>query len=169
MGIETARRIFSYNDYNPLRRSFGAWFHFGSKRHHICLIHQPPFCGKLTEIFRGFHDFASFADKRIDKHLSTEVQIDWTDLEPRGDLILFRIVGSHFLWKMVRRLAGILVEAGRGTLSPAEVERMLTNASELPARCTAPPSGLFLAQVLYEGDCLGPLLLPPLPLLLKRS
>jgi tRNA pseudouridine38-40 synthase len=122
-----------------------------------------------TEIFSGFHDFASFADKRIDKHLSTEVQIDRTDLETRGDLIAFRIVGSHFLWKMVRRLAGILVEAGRGTLSPAEIERMLTNASELPARCTAPPSGLFLAQVLYEGDRLGPILPPPLPLLLKRS
>ena len=122
-----------------------------------------------TEIFRGFHDFASFADRRIDKHLSTEVQIDRTDLETRGDLIVFRIVGSHFLWKMVRRLVGILVEAGQGTLSPAEVERMLTNASELPARCTAPPSGLFLAQVLYEGDTLGPLSLPPLPFLLKRS
>lgn len=122
-----------------------------------------------AEFFRGFHDFASFADKRIDKHLSTEVQIDRTDLEPRGDLIIFRIVGSHFLWKMVRRLAGILVEVGRGTLSPAEVERMLADASELPAQCTAPPSGLFLAQVLYEGDRLGPLLLPPLPLLMERS
>ena len=120
-----------------------------------------------AEIFRGFHDFSSFADKRIDKHLSTEVQIDRTDLETRGELIVFRIVGSHFLWKMVRRLAGILVEAGRGTLSLAEVERLLTNASELPARCTAPPSGLFLAQVLYEGDCLGPLLPPSLPLLMK--
>ena len=120
-------------------------------------------------IFRGFHDFTSFADKRIDKHLSTEVKIDRTDLETWGDLIVFRIVGSHFLWKMVRRLAGILVEAGRGTLSPAEVERMLTDASELPARCTAPPSGLFLAQVLYEEDRLGPLSLPPLPLLLKGN
>ncbi len=68
-----------------------------------------------AEIFRGFHDFASFADKRIDKHLSTEVQIDRTDLATWGDLIVFRIVGSHFLWKMVRRLVGIMVEAGRGT------------------------------------------------------
>jgi tRNA pseudouridine38-40 synthase len=122
-----------------------------------------------ADIFRGFHDFASFADKRIDKHLSTEVQIDRTDLEIRGDLIVFRIVGSHFLWKMVRRLAGILVEAGRGNLPPAEVQRILTNASEFPARCTAPPSGLFLAQVLYEGDRLEPLWLPPLPLQLKGN
>ena len=122
-----------------------------------------------AEIFRGFHDFASFADKRIDKHLSTEVKIDRAEVVASGELIAFRIVGSHFLWKMVRRLAGILVEAGRGTLSPAEVERMLTNASEIPARCTAPPSGLFLAQVLYEGDRLGPLSLPSLPLLLQGN
>ena len=122
-----------------------------------------------AEIFRGFHDFSSFADKRIDKHLSTEVKIDRTEVVAWGELIVFRIVGSHFLWKMVRRLAGILVEAGRGTLSPAEVERMLTSASELPARCTAPPSGLFLAQVLYEGDRLGPLSLPTLPLLLQHK
>ncbi|MEI7672223.1 MAG: tRNA pseudouridine(38-40) synthase TruA, partial [Deltaproteobacteria bacterium] len=115
------------------------------------------------------HDFASFADKRIDKNLSTEVKIDRTEVVASGELILFRIVGSHFLWKMVRRLAGILVEAGRGSLSPTAVERMLTNASELPAQCTAPPSGLFLAQVLYEGDRLDPLSLPPLPPLLLHE
>jgi len=98
-----------------------------------------------------------------------ERRIDRTEVVALGELIVFRIVGSHFLWKMVRRLAGILVEMGRGSLSPAEVERMLTNASEIPARCTAPPSGLFLAQVLYEGDRLGPLSLPLLPLLLQHK
>jgi tRNA pseudouridine38-40 synthase len=123
----------------------------------------------VTEIFRGFHDFASFADKRIDKHLSTEVQIDRAEIVSWGELIVFRIVGSHFLWKMVRRLVGILVEAGRGSVSPADVERLLTKASDLPARCTAPPSGLFLTQVLYEGDTLGPLSPPPLPPLMRRS
>jgi tRNA pseudouridine38-40 synthase len=117
-----------------------------------------------AEVFRGFHDFASFADKRIDKHLSTEVQIERAEIEVRGNLIVFRIVGSHFLWKMVRRLVGILAEAGRGSLSREEIEHMLTHASALPARCTAPPSGLLLAQVLYEGDRLAPVELPPFPL-----
>lgn len=116
-----------------------------------------------AEIFRGFHDFAAFADRRIDKHLSTRVQIDRTELAAWGDLIVFRIAGSHFLWKMVRRLVGIMVEAGRGNLSPAEVEGMLSEGSALPAQCTAPPSGLFLVQVLYEEDRLAPLALPPFP------
>jgi tRNA pseudouridine38-40 synthase len=120
-----------------------------------------------AEIFRGFHDFASFADRRIDKHVSTEVQIDRTDVAVWGDLIVFRIVGSHFLWKMVRRLVGIMVETGRGNLSPAEVKKMLSAASVLPAQCTAPPSGLFLAQLLYDEDPLAPLTLPPFPFFLR--
>jgi tRNA pseudouridine38-40 synthase len=122
-----------------------------------------------VETFQGFHDFVSFADKRIDKHLSTEVRIDRTDLVLWGDLIIFRIAGSHFLWKMVRRIVGIMVEAGRWHLSPAEVEKMLTAASMLPAQCTAPPSGLFLAQVLYEGDRLNPLTLPPFPFIFRTN
>ncbi|MHB8770433.1 MAG: tRNA pseudouridine(38-40) synthase TruA [Syntrophales bacterium] len=122
---------------------------------------------EAVESLRGFHDFSSFADKRIDKHLSTKVRIDRTDLVAWGDLIVVRIAASHFLWKMVRRIVGIMVEAGRGRLLPAEVEQMLTSASPLPAQCTAPPSGLFLAQVLYEGDRLQPLTVPPFPLILS--
>jgi tRNA pseudouridine38-40 synthase len=120
-----------------------------------------------AELFRGFHDFATFADKRIDKHLSTEVHITGVDLTTWGDLIVIRITGSHFLWKMIRRLVGIMVEAGRGNLAAAAIRKMLTEASSLPAKCTAPPSGLFLAQVLYEGDPLVPPALPPFPFLLR--
>jgi len=120
-----------------------------------------------AELFRGFHDFASFADRRIDKHLSTEVQIDRIDVTSWGELIVFRIAGSHFLWKMVRRLVGIMVEAGRGNLPPAEVKKMLDGVSALPAKHTAPPSGLFLAQVLYEGERLAPLSLLPFPFFLR--
>ncbi|MGH9330691.1 MAG: tRNA pseudouridine(38-40) synthase TruA, partial [Vicinamibacterales bacterium] len=65
------------------------------------------------------------------------------------DLILIRIDGSHFLWKMVRRIVGVLVEAGRGALTAAEIRKMLSEASGTPARLTAPASGLFLEQVLY--------------------
>jgi tRNA pseudouridine38-40 synthase len=115
---------------------------------------------KTLNLFNGFHDFSSFADKRIDKNLSTEVAIESTELKAWGDLIVFRIVASHFLWKMVRRITGILVEAGRGNLSYADVEQLLKSHSELPAHYTAPPSGLFLEQVLYPGDTL-PSLSPP--------
>jgi len=111
--------------------------------------------GKMKEacqLFNGFHDFASFADRRLDRNASTKVQIDSISIEDKGDLIVFKVAGSHFLWKMVRRMAGVLVEVGRGNLTNGDVEAMLTSRSDLPASLTAPPSGLFLAQVLYKGD-----------------
>ncbi len=72
--------------------------------------------------------------------------------------MLVRVLGSHFLWKMVRRMVGVIAEVGRGSLGVRDAERFLDAPSEVPARLTAPPSGLFLERVFYEGDApLGPL------------
>lgn len=122
----------------------------------------------ILELFRGFHDFASFADKRFDKGASTMVKLHAAEMHEIGELIVIRITGSHFLWKMVRRMVGIMVEAGRGNLFPPDIKRMLTAKSEIPARFTAPPSGLFLEQVLYEGDAAHPVKLPPVPLMFGK-
>jgi len=103
-------------------------------------------------LFEGFHDFASFADKRLDKDASTKVKLESAEMQVIGDLIVLRFVGSHFLWKMVRRMVGILVEVGRSNLTYRDVKKLLEQPSELPAKHTAPPSGLFLERVVYEGD-----------------
>jgi len=111
--------------------------------------------GKMKQalaLFEGFHDFESFADKRMDKDASTKVDIESVKLEEFGNLIAIRIVGSHFLWKMVRRIVGMTVEAGRGRFTVAQIKGMLESYSDLPAHHTAPPSGLYLEKVLYEGE-----------------
>ena len=92
--------------------------------------------------------------------LSSVVQKPTAEVYAAGSLVILRFLGSHFLWKMVRRMAGILVEIGRGALPERDLPRLLSEPSDLPARCTAPPSGLFLEQVLYKGDGLRPLNLP---------
>lgn len=80
-------------------------------------------------------------------------------------IIVFRIIASHFLWKMVRRMVGIMVEVGRDNLSRNDVEKILTSPSDVPAKYTAPPSGLFGEKVFYEGgDTLKPIKLPMIPL-----
>jgi tRNA pseudouridine38-40 synthase len=107
---------------------------------------------KTLGVFRGFHDFISFADKRMDKNSSTEVNIEQAELKEFGGIIALRVTGSHFLWKMVRRLVGVTVEAGRGNFTSRDIEQMLGSYSEIPAKFTAPPSGLFLEKVLYEGE-----------------
>jgi tRNA pseudouridine38-40 synthase len=49
-------------------------------------------------------------------------------------------------------MTGVLVEAGRGKLQPSEVLSFFRNRSDIPAKLTAPPSGLFLERVYYRND-----------------
>jgi tRNA pseudouridine38-40 synthase len=110
-----------------------------------------------SRAFVGFRDFRSFADSDEEadaggRPRSTEVQIDRIDLVESGELVLVAIEGSHFLWKMVRRLVGVLVEVGVGRIDADAASRYLIEKSGIPARLTAPASGLFLARVFYPGD-----------------
>jgi len=112
-----------------------------------------------ANLFKGMHDFVSFTDEDQEEK-STKVLIEDIQMKEEGELILIRIVGSHFLWKMVRRMIGVLVEIGRGKLSEKDLKRFLTPRSNEPAKFTAPPSGLFLEQVIYQGEKLNCALTP---------
>jgi len=106
---------------------------------------------EAAEGVEGRHDFRSFCESP-ETQGSTVVRVETAVVAESGDLILIRVGASHFLWKMVRRLVGALVEVGRGNLTPAEFGRLLERPSREPAAWTAPPSGLFLERVLYHGD-----------------
>lgn len=106
---------------------------------------------RAAQQLQGFKDFKSFTDKNAETE-STKVDVHWVDVLPVGDLTAIHVVGSHFLWKMVRRMVGVLVEAGRGKLTPEEIEQFFNGRSEVPARLTAPPSGLYLEQVYYNKE-----------------
>lgn len=115
----------------------------------------------------GFADYRAFTDDDPDEK-STRVLVEGLTVESDGALLLVRVVGSHFLWKMVRRMVGVLVEVGRGGTSPAAVAALTRPGTPpdalLPARLTAPASGLFLERVFYEGD---PREAPPGPAFLR--
>jgi tRNA pseudouridine38-40 synthase len=96
----------------------------------------------------GFHDFRSFG--AIEKEgQSTLVDLDRVEIREDADRIYLHITGSHFLWKMVRRMVGVLVEVGRGNMTGQDVEMFLKSNSREPAKYTAPPSGLFLEKIDY--------------------
>lgn len=95
--------------------------------------------------FTGMHDFRSFSDDDPEEK-STDVLVEEVTVGEDGDLILIRVGGSHFIWKMVRRMVGVLVETGKGALNPDQVWSV--DAAPL----TAPSSGLFLERVFYDGD-----------------
>jgi tRNA pseudouridine38-40 synthase len=108
--------------------------------------------GEAAKMLIGRHNFVSFCEKDETKKQSTLVDVMHAEVFIDGDLVCFRIGATHFLWKMVRRIVGMLAEVGRGNTTYDAFERLLRFESNVPARYTAPPSGLFLERVLYKGD-----------------
>lgn len=105
---------------------------------------------QACKLLPGLHDFRSFCE--IEENKSTLVKVISANILVYNSLVVFHISASHFLWKMVRRLVGALVEVGRGKITLDQFARLLVELSNLPANWTAPPSGLFLQKIVYPGD-----------------
>jgi tRNA pseudouridine38-40 synthase len=119
--------------------------------------------GRMRETaaaFGGLQDFAAFTDDDPDEK-STKVMLERIELVEAGALVLIRVQGSHFLWKMVRRMVGVLAAVGRGEIKPPQASSLLDPSARsniAPAALTAPASGLFLESVSYrEDDGPGPI------------
>ncbi|OGR05910.1 MAG: tRNA pseudouridine(38-40) synthase TruA [Deltaproteobacteria bacterium RIFOXYD12_FULL_53_23] len=123
-------------------------------RDYVWQIPEPMHAGFMQEAAAtlvGMHDFTSFTDRQAIKKKSPLVMINKAQVAETGDLILVRIVGSHFLWKMVRRIVGVLAEVGKGQLTVAEVRHFL----EVPVvlkKYTAPSQGLFFERAFYDQE-----------------
>ena len=124
---------------------------------YVWWVKEPLDVAKMREAARAFvgmRDFRSFAvaapADEAGTPASTVVLVDEIEIVENGDLILVSIQGSHFLWKMVRRMVGVLVEIGKGAMPVDAIRTMLADGSTAPARLTAPPSGLFLERVFYR-------------------
>jgi tRNA pseudouridine38-40 synthase len=108
---------------------------------------------QASRMLIGRHDFVCFraADpSRPDE--STIVVVEDAGVDVEGDLILFHITASHFLWRMVRRVVGVLVRLGKGEVSVDDFAGLIdgrANPSLDVASWTAPASGLFLERVEY--------------------
>jgi tRNA pseudouridine38-40 synthase len=123
---------------------------------------------RTAALFSGMHDFRSFTDDDPEEK-STKVLMEPIEMKESGDLILIRISGSHFIWKLVRRIVGVVAETGRGKLPIEKVEHYLATRSDEPAKLTAPPSGLFLERVYYKGEPILKELVPVMPIFTPHS
>jgi tRNA pseudouridine38-40 synthase len=106
---------------------------------------------EAASCFVGMKDFRSFTrDNPGEK--STLMFVSEFILHEAGNLILVRVTGSHFLWNSVRRMVGSLVQVGRGNIPPGDLQKLLVTDSDAMGKHTAPPSGLFLEHIHYDGD-----------------
>ncbi len=100
--------------------------------------------------FVGEYDFSAF--KSAGSSIINNVRnITNTDLEVNNGLVKFEITGNGFLYKMVRIIAGTLVEVGVGKISPEDIIGIIESRNRNNAGKTAPPHGLYLVEVFYPG------------------
>jgi len=101
----------------------------------------------------GEHDFRAFRaarDPRPDTVRNIRrVEVRRSRRDPH--LWVIEVEGDRFLYKMVRIIAGTLVDVGRGRLAPGAVRKALASGSRRDLGMTAPPEGLYLEQ-LELGD-----------------
>lgn len=64
--------------------------------------------------------------------------------------IAVAVRGDGFLYNMVRIITGTIVEVGTGKRKPESLADVIASGSRQNAGCTAPPQGLYLAEVYYE-------------------
>jgi tRNA pseudouridine38-40 synthase len=123
-------------------------------RDYVWQIPEPLHAGFMQEAATalvGMHDFTSFTDHQAVKSKSPLVMVSKVQVAETDDFILVRIVASHFLWKMVRRIVGVLAEVGKGQLTVAEVRRFLEEPVVLK-EYTAPSQGLFFERAFFHQE-----------------
>jgi tRNA pseudouridine38-40 synthase len=97
----------------------------------------------------GDHDVASFtASAQVG---GTVRRMTEARLEQIGDLLHVHFAANAFLMHQIRNTVGTLLWVGQGRLSPADFAAILAARDRRLAGPAAPPHGLCLLEVLYEG------------------
>ena len=99
----------------------------------------------------GKHDFNSFRSASCQAKSSIKT-LDELAVQRCGEEIRIEVGARSFLHNQVRILAGTLQLVGRGQWSRADVEAALAAIDRTRAGPTAPPHGLCLMEVRYDGS-----------------
>jgi len=126
----------------PNYRRYCHWFSF---RPDLRLLND------MAAAVVGTRDFTSFSALG-DPNPSKVRNIASAQFFPEGPFIVFRIVGSSFLWRMVRNLVGTFLQLSSEGAPPERFREILEAEDRNRACETAPAQGLFLHRVVYEGD-----------------
>ena len=103
---------------------------------------------RAAKVLEGSHDFAAF--KAVECTLENTVRTLYrSEMSREGQLLYYDVVGSGFLYNMVRIIAGTLIEIGRGKYPAESMADILASKDRKRAGATAPAKGLMLMSVEY--------------------
>jgi len=96
----------------------------------------------------GEHDFSSYRAQGCQAKSPVRT-LHRLDVTRRNELVFIDIEANAFLHHMVRNIAGVLMAVGAGERPVEWAKEVLEYRDRTLGGVTAPPSGLYLAQVLY--------------------
>jgi len=132
-------KIYQYkiiNNRSPLRQRF-AWVRLCD----LDLYHMR----SAAKLFLNHKDYAIFCSI---KDKNGEVVLRTIKINKINDEINIKVEANRFLYKMIRRIVGALIEIGRGHRIEDDIKKALTGQKHHPLMC-APAKGLMLVKVKY--------------------
>ena len=105
-------------------------------------------------LFIGEHDFRRFAAPLPEGNTNGVRAIYDASVERQDDVITLRVTGSAFLQHQVRRMAGALVDIGRGKLTADDLQAMIDNRRTDKVAHSLPAHGLCLVRIEYNEPTL---------------
>ncbi|HLK11063.1 MAG TPA: tRNA pseudouridine(38-40) synthase TruA [Candidatus Binatia bacterium] len=117
----------------------------------------------------GTHDLAAFQGADAAPVRSTVRRVLASAVTRDGALVVYHVEATAFLKHMVRNVVGTLVEVGRGARPADGMAALLAGRDRTRAGATAPPHGLVLVAVRYDGERPTPRRRPPAPRPAPRS
>ncbi|MDH5191382.1 MAG: tRNA pseudouridine(38-40) synthase TruA [Gammaproteobacteria bacterium] len=99
----------------------------------------------------GEHDFSSYRAMGCQSKHANRC-IHFINVSRHGDFIYIDIEANAFLYHMVRNIAGVLIEIGAGEQPVDWSKEVLEYRDRTKGGVTAPPDGLYLANVIYPEE-----------------
>ncbi|KXG74750.1 tRNA pseudouridine(38-40) synthase TruA [Thermotalea metallivorans] len=106
---------------------------------------------EASKFFWGEHDFYAFMASGSNVK-DTVRRIDSLHVYREGEIMTIEVAGNGFLYNMVRIIAGTLVDVGKGKILSKDIPQIILSKDRTRAGHTAPPQGLYLAEVFYEKN-----------------
>ena len=107
---------------------------------------------KAAAAFPGKRDFEAFMAMGSNPQETTVRTIFGVNIETRGSEINISVTGDGFLYNMVRIITGTLVDVGLGRLQADDVPDIIAGCDRQNAGHTAPPQGLYMAEVYFDRE-----------------
>ena len=116
-------------------------------------IGRPLNIDKMNEFCKaivGTYDFYAFSSsgRTVEDTVRT---ISECYVEKSGDTVSLRVTANGFLYNMVRIIVGTAVSVSDGKISVSDIPDIIAEKDRGSLGITAPPNGLFLEKVYYNG------------------